>query len=246
MLFSDPASSAIIRIEISNFTNNTLIGNRYEYSGIGGRPVNIISLTSPEFPITEITNNNTSLVNVSFTGGNLRPGSPYSFELNVEDNPDGTSGFTIVKYFQIISTSTGVQEVPLPTFTISSNTSSGALTPFSAFNIINTGQLNGQNVSIGSTYQFPGNQLIFSNTSFPVPLAFTVSSQPIAGYVPFDQLNNFGTPAEFILQPGDNLTFTQSVSPTSTPEPNLVGSLSAISLVAFLKRKLSKISNSKA
>lgn len=69
-------------------------------------------------------------------------------------------------------------------------------------------------------------------------MTFDISSQPIAGYVPVDQLNNFGPSVEFILQPGEGLTVsTDPQPPQSTPEPSIVGSLFAISFGAFLKRK---------
>lgn len=143
ILFSNPANSAIIHVERTNFSNNPLLGNRFVYSGSSGGPLNLISLTSPEFPITQIDDNNTPQVKASIVGGALQPGSPFSFDINIEDNPDGTAGLTIVENVLIVATSTGIQEVPLPTFTISSNTSAGANTPFSAFKVINTGQFNG-------------------------------------------------------------------------------------------------------
>jgi len=242
MLFSYPANSAIINITRTNFSNNLLLGNRFVYAGSSGAPLKINSLTSPEFPITLIDNNNTPLVNASIVGSALPPGSPFSFELNIEDNLDKTAVLKIVENALIVATSTGIQEVPLPTFTISSNTSAGANTPFSAFNATLSGSFNGQNVVIESIYQLPGDQLNFSNTTFPVPITFNISSQPIAGYVPADQLNNFGPPVTITLTPGGslNVPVTPTTPATPVPEPSLVVALSAMGWGVFLKRKLFK------
>lgn len=241
MLEAHPAQSAIFRLEMFNPQLSVpLVGYRYVFAGSAGSPLNILSFTSEEFPITQIENNNTPLVSASIVGNTLPPGTPLSYDLEIEDNPDGTAVLQIVENVLIVVTADGLEEVALPTFTISSAASAEANTPFSAFDYTAIAEIDGAALEGSFIYQLPGDQLSFTDTSFSIPVTYSISSQPIPGYVPFEELNDFPPPTEFVLLPGEDLTFTNPQQPPSTPEPSVVVSLSALSLIAFLKKKLQK------
>jgi len=241
MLFSYPANSAVFQFQGTNISNFPLISRTFVLGGSSGNPLTVNSLTSPSFPITLISNNNTPQVNASFTGGAVAPGGTFDYTIDIADNPDGTAALNVLKYFQTVATPSGTQDVPIPTFVISGNPSAGGTqTPFSAYQVdINT-NINGKDISSTSFFQLPGNGLNISNTVLPA--TFTVSSQPIAGYVPFDQLTNFGPPVTIPLAPGGslNVPVTPTTPATPVPEPSLVVALSAMGWGAFLKRKLFK------
>lgn len=238
ILFSYPATSAVIKFEFANPLTNPLVGIRSVLGGLAGRSLNIISFTSPEFPIPQIANNNTPQVDASLVGGALTPGNISSLELNIEDYPDGTGGLRIIESAMVVDTPIGIQEISLPTDTVTGSTSAAANTQFSAFKVEATSLINGTTVTRTLIYQFPGDQITFSELS-DSSLTLKISSQPIAGYVPFDQLNNFGPSVQFTFLPGSSITVPVTLG-QSVPEPSLIGALSAISSGAFLKRKLSK------
>jgi hypothetical protein len=243
MLFSPPAQSLIFQTTGFNFSSSPQIGARFVFSGLDGRPINFISITSPEFPLTQINNNNTTQVEASLVGGVIRFGESSILRFEIEDNPDGTSGFRFLDAQRIIATPTGIQEEPLPIQSLSATTSAGAQTPFSAYRVVNTGMVNGEPFDFITTLQAPGDQFTLFDATFTA--TFQVSSQAIPGYVPFDQLDDFGPPIEITIAPGGTTTVTNPQPLQSTPEPSVVASLSVISLAAFLKGKLSKINNSK-
>lgn len=231
MLLVPPAQSLTFINTITNTTSLPQIGIRFVFGGLDGRPLTINSLTSPQLPLTQINNNNTTQVNVSIVGGVVQPGEPINITFDFADYPDGTAGVRGIDAARILATPTGVEEETLPNASFSATASAGAQTPFSAYRIGSPGDFS------VSTFQAPGDQLTFLDATFNA--TFLISTQAIPGYVPFDQLNNFGPPIEITFSPGNSTTVTntQPLQPT-TPEPSAVASLSALSLGALLKRKL--------
>ncbi|MEH2064305.1 MAG: PEP-CTERM sorting domain-containing protein [Nostoc sp.] len=246
MFFSAPAQSAIFRFQVPNGSNYPIVGNRAVLGNSSGNPLNLISFNSPEFPTSQIANNNTSQVSISSVGGLVLPGDTYTLNINIEDNPDGTAVLNLLEAASLVATPTGIQEQAFPTLTTSSSTSPGAKTSFSAFRVRNLVDINGKSIVLDSIYQVPGDQLSFSGLVSSSPLTFSISSQPIAGYVPFDQLNDFSSPVEYTLQPGGSISVTNPQGSKSVPEPNLIGGLLlGIGFAAFFKRNLFN-SNTKA
>lgn len=237
MLFSLPAQSVILQGTIVNLSGFPQIGNRLVLSSLDGAPLTVNSFTSPEFSLTQIDNNNSTAVNLSIVGGLVQPGEPETLIFDVADNPNGVSGIKFLESVAIISTPTGIEEFTLPILSVAGGNSAGASTPFSAYKVVASPVNNGQSSDFTIIFQVPGDQFTIADTSFTAPLQ--VSSQPISGYVPFDQLNNFGPPTEIVVTPGGSVTVPVTPA-TPVPEPSVVTSLLAISLGAFLKRKLLK------
>ncbi|MCC5637017.1 PEP-CTERM sorting domain-containing protein [Nostoc sp. CHAB 5844] len=239
MLLSSPTQAAILVTRGPNTSNFPAIGNRFVISGIDGRPVTINSITSEEFPITQIANNNTSEVSATIFGGVVQPGDFGSFVFDIQDYSEGTGGARLVSGATLLATPTGVIEEARPVLSFASSTSPGATTPFSAFNVTATGDFADESFVANTIFQVPGDQIILADASFTG--TFDVSSQAIPGYVPFEQLNNFGSPTRVNVVPGGSVTVT---NPQAVPEPStLIATAAALGFGAVFKRKSLKSNN---
>ena len=236
ILFSKPALST--KLFVQNFTENVspTIGYTATYIGLDDRPLNFLTYNSPEFPETVIKNNNTNKVEITFTGKPQPLGTPYTVEFEVEDYRDGTAGFNFPEYVAIVDTPTGIEKLQRGALGVKTKTSLDTSNNiFTAAQITVEGELNGTTIERKVTYQVPGNEITYSNLAFPVPVTLSVSTQPIAGYGAFEQLEEFPPPKTYTVLPGGTI----SVDNQSIPEPlTISGSVLFLSFGAFFKKKL--------
>ncbi len=190
--------------------------------------LDLLSVTSLEFPFIEVTNNNTAAVTVSgLTSFSVAPNSPYTITYDFQDNPN-LNGFLITKYTVNLLTRNDrpTETVDDPLSLIGLYTQGpGYLAYYATIPNFRTVVL-----------QAPGNSITLDNL-LNKTVTPTVSVISIPQYTSNLDSLQFPPGRPVTINPG----LPTQIKISSVPEPSTIlgeGAIAALGIGAYLKRKL--------
>lgn len=232
-IISCASSAQAFEMSITRYNQFSLPINGFSQvftNPFGDNPnLDLLSVTSPQFPFIQVTNNNSPAVTLNgLTFSSIAPNSPYTITYNFKDNPD-KNGFLITQYTVNLRTGTNA-----PTQTASD--------PLSLISIFTEGPgYLGYYATVPNfrtvLLQAPGNRVYLYNNTGTV-ITPTISVINIPQYSSSLDSSQFPPGQKVVLNPGV-LNSINALNSTTVPEPSTIPEIiAALGIGAVLKRKL--------